>query len=194
MTTAYPLAWPPEYERTEEWEKRWWPNAPSTGLARDQLLDELDLSGAINVVISTNMRLRQDGQFHAGAGEPTDSGVAVYFTMGGDQRVMACDSYKKLRMNLRALALTIGDLRRIEKRGVNDFSKRVFEGFKALPESTGAAWWDVLGVSDKADDDTIKKAYRKLAKTAHPDTGGSVDEWLAINGAYQQALNRSAGA
>ena len=35
----------------------------------------------------------------------------------------------------------------------------------------------------------VKAAYRKLAKCAHPDRGGSHDEFLALQAAYEQALH-----
>ena len=48
--------------------------------------------------------------------------------------------------------------------------------------------YKILGVAEDADDDTIKKAYRKLAKENHPDaTGGDkrkTERFKEINEAY----------
>src|ERR687883_458642 len=48
--------------------------------------------------------------------------------------------------------------------------------------------YKILGVSEDADEDTIKKAYRKLAKENHPDaTGGDkrkTERFKDINEAY----------
>ena len=35
------------------------------------------------------------------------------------------------------------------------------------------AYYDILGVMKDADDNTIKKAFKKAALKAHPDKGGS---------------------
>jgi len=35
----------------------------------------------------------------------------------------------------------------------------------------------------------VKAAYRKLAKRAHPDRGGSHSEFLELQAAYEQALH-----
>ncbi len=46
--------------------------------------------------------------------------------------------------------------------------------------------YETLGVNKGANDDEIKKAYRKLAHKHHPDkTGGNADKFKEINAAYQ---------
>jgi len=54
--------------------------------------------------------------------------------------------------------------------------------------STGVSVIDpyvLLGVERDADDATIKAAYRKVAKSAHPDSGGDADQFAKLQLAYE---------
>lgn len=189
--TAYPLSWPLGYARTSPIDRRAWQDAASLkpGAARDSLLVELARTGATSVILSTNIPTRNDGVYYATAKEPTDPGVAVYFTLGGEQQVLCCDQYTKVSHNARAIALTVQQLRQISKRGVSDFLRRAFAGFKALPEQAPARdWWTVLDVPAYASWEQIRRAYREKAKFAHPDAGGSREQMHELNEA------RAAGA
>ena len=46
-------------------------------------------------------------------------------------------------------------------------------------------YYNILGVSHDADQDAIKKAFRKKARKAHPDAGGDEEEFKRINEAYE---------
>jgi DnaJ-class molecular chaperone len=43
----------------------------------------------------------------------------------------------------------------------------------------------VLKLPINSDMETVKKKFRELAKEMHPDTGGSIEEFLALYEAYE---------
>lgn len=92
MSSAYPLAWPQGWPKTE-WQKRKASSPFNTTFdrARRDLVNELRLLGATNVVISTNLPLRQDGYPYADAARRKidDPGVAVYFMLRKRPMTMA---------------------------------------------------------------------------------------------------------
>jgi hypothetical protein len=60
MIEAYPLQWPVGYKRTSRQQSGRFDT--SFGAARDKIVKELRLMGARDVIISTNVPLRQDGR------------------------------------------------------------------------------------------------------------------------------------
>jgi len=137
--------------------------------------------------------LRQDGYPRADARQPEDPGVAVYFTRKKKPVCFACDKFDRVWKNMRAIQRTIEAMRGIERWGSSQLLERAFQGFAALPERTGAAWWDVLGVSANASADEIRQAYRELARVRHPDAGGTHEGFVALQEALRMALQAVGG-
>lgn len=187
--TAFPLAWPAGWPRVSRRS-----NAPfqmSLSGARDHLMNELRLMGARYVVLSSNLTLRQDGLPYANQRQPEDPGVAVYFQWRGKQMTFACDRWAKVEDNVRAIGKTVEALRGIERWGASDMMERAFSAFEALPPPDGVvtlSCWDVLGIEPGAPRDQITAAYRRQARSAHPDQGGTREEWDRLQAAYEQAL------
>lgn len=187
MIEAYPLQWPIGYKR--EPFQRHARFDTSFGNARDKMVKELRLMGAKDVVISTNVPLRNDGLPYANFKSLQDTGVAVYFTYEKEQMVFCCDRWRKVEDNMQAICKTINSFRMMPEWGVSDMLKRAFTGFKTLPAATTAkSWWEILGVDKRTNKDAITKAYRNLAKMHHPDAGGSHHHFTELNAAYQQGL------
>ncbi|GIW67213.1 MAG: hypothetical protein KatS3mg096_081 [Candidatus Parcubacteria bacterium] len=46
-------------------------------------------------------------------------------------------------------------------------------------------YYQILGVPENADEETIKKAFRELAKKYHPDRGGDAEKFKKIIEAYR---------
>ncbi|MDQ3032636.1 MAG: J domain-containing protein [Myxococcota bacterium] len=63
---------------------------------------------------------------------------------------------------------------------------------RAVPASSVASLWTVLGVEPRASVEEIKRAFRKRALTTHPDHGGDPAAFRALHGAYERALIRRA--
>ncbi len=48
--------------------------------------------------------------------------------------------------------------------------------------------FEILGVKPNATKDEVKRAFRKKAYAAHPDRGGSNDEMIKVNAAYEAII------
>ncbi|PKI82294.1 hypothetical protein MVES1_003292 [Malassezia vespertilionis] len=65
-----------------------------------------------------------------------------------------------------------------------DLYQRLAKAQKLLKQSNSKDYYKVLGVARDADERTIKKAYRRLAREHHPDKGGSQEKMAEINEAF----------
>lgn len=188
MIEAYPLTWPDGWPRRNRWQRNSSKYEVTFIRARDELMRELSAGRAKHVVISSNVPLRRDGIPLANMREPEDPGVAVYWDdKHSKPRVIACDVWRTVRENLRAVGLAYASLRQIERTGASELLERAFAGFARLPAAQSC--WDILGVQPGASRDAINERYRELARVHHPDRGGSNETMARINAAYREALS-----
>lgn len=187
---AFPLQWPEGWPRTSQWKRgssRFGKNLGFNQITK--LQNELRLLGARNVVISSNVPLRQDGLPYATETKRRydDPGVAVYFTLKGKALSMARDCYNTPWENIRSLILAIDAIRSIERHGGSTMMERAFSGFAAIaPPDWKKPWREVFGV--KPDwRGNITELYRDKAKLRHPDSGGSDTLMAELNVAYEEA-------
>ena len=195
ITEASPLHWPSGWQRTRSPKRSSFGvgnSKPSIARATDNLLRQLRIMGATAPVLSSNLRLKNDGTPYSNQREPDDRGIAVYFTYQGQQRVIACDSYDRCACNIFAIAKTVDAMRAIDRWGCSEILARAFTGFTALPQSASdshhEAWWEVLGVDKTCSEATLKKAYRDLAKVYHPDIGGGNDYFQVVKESYETGM------
>lgn len=189
---AYPLQWPAGKARTEDPQpSRFGTNSWSTqkrislNRAIQGLLDELDLLGAINEIISSNLKLRQDGLPYSNQRAPEDTGIAVYFDLPNDRGktrpvCMSCDRWEKQACNVWSIAKCVGALRGLDRWGGGDMVHAAFTGFIALPAPIATQWWYVLGYRSESSalEGEFEKRAKSLIQKHHPRTDrGDGDEW-----------------
>lgn len=223
--TAYPLAWPDGWPRTPSHLRAdgvqfkagdaWVPDSSTPhgrryvgkrsvtfDRARKLLAAELERLGVAkdSIVLSTNLKLRNDGEPYAGEADRkmSDPGIAVYFKYKGKPMVMATDRFQKIAANARSLGLAIEAMRQLERHGGGTMMERAFTGFLALPSpiAAGRHWRSVLGfgADEKVSADEVKQRYRALAAERHQDVAGGSDSAMAeLNAARAQALEAVGG-
>lgn len=189
-----PLEWPARQARTERPIRsrfgRGYYDKPTIAAATSFLKGEIERLGASNAVVSTDLRLRQDGLPYSNQREPEDQGVAVYFDVEGQRSVIAIDRYDRIACNIYAVARTIEALRQIDRDGGPSILAAATSGFRALPESgSGEPWWEVLGVRQGDSAELVKRAHRHRCRMCHPDAGGDPERWAALQEAWRQACD-----
>lgn len=189
-TESYPLAWPAGKPVTRNSVRSPFGRNHTVASGIDEIRRNLKLMGGRNVVVTSNLPMRNDGQPSGSASvrEGASRGVAVYWTVDNTPHVMACDTYWRVECNMRAIALSLEAMRGIERWGAVQ-AAQMFQGFQALPPGTGEVpeaqrpWREVLGGDagwpdglSPEDELVIAKArYKAAIKKVHPDAGAGAD-------------------
>lgn len=193
-TRAYPLYWPEGWPRAHSHQvKRARFGDHSVAEGRRVVTDQVRLFGGRDLIISSNLELRLDGNPRSNQRQPADRGVAIFFRRGEDM-ALACDIYTTVEDNLWALCRTLDALRQIERDGSPSLINRAFKGFAQLPDPDARRWFEVLEVSEQSTNEAIREAYFRLAKKYHPDNKetGNQELFRQVQQAYELAMGRGA--
>jgi hypothetical protein len=175
---------------------------------------ELNHLGARNIALQIALRpedIRLDGQPRANAKPAAHPGVILSFekfVWSGKynergQRMgkyapysMPCDAFTDWESNLRAIALSLEALRKVDRYGVTQSGEQ-YTGWAALPVASNSGECEmaaqfmsehsgVMLAPHNTDADALKRAYRIAASRLHPDApGGSNELFVRLKQAYE---------
>lgn len=172
------------YRPLERWDRRGAgsrPHSPFKAAYTDtiNLLErECRLLGARNVVVELAIRetdLRLDGKPYAGM-RPEHPGVTVSFDSKHGPLKYTADKFATWQENLRALALGLEALRKVDRYGMTSRGEQ-YTGWKALPSGEAT-------LRDRGEELIREYGGERAALMAtHPDRGGDPEEFAAVQAA-----------
>jgi hypothetical protein len=104
---------------------------------------------------------------------PDDPGFVLRWSKDGEQFAVACDKYRRLRDNARAVYLWVRETRkrgtRPVKTGDTEFAAARLPSGEEDAVVAEVPPHEVLGVARDADRDAVEDAYRERVQETHPD-------------------------
>lgn len=190
--------WPGEL--TKSYERRSSPFGSGYTATLDLLERELEHLKAKDVVLELALReadIRQDGRPRSNAKPPDHPGVVVSFDSKHGPLRYATDVFRNWHANLRAIALGLEALRKVERYGITKRGEQ-YAGWKQL-EATASSSTDARGfLCDLVDERTSSEdvdpemleddqLVRIARRVSHPDAaGGSHDLFLKVQAAAER--------
>jgi hypothetical protein len=158
------------------------------------LFREAGKLGARGLVLQVDISeryIRTDGLPYANARYGSNPGVIVSFESNHGPLRYATDAYTEWQDNLRAIALSLEALRAVDRYGVSKRGEQ-YTGWKALPAGVSgfgtaeaALRWMREQIPSADATSSPRLMYRNLARTLHPDAGGSAEDWDRLDSARQ---------
>lgn len=183
--------------RTDPTDRRRSPFDSSYVSTLDLLERELAHLRAHNVVIQVIVdpsQIRNDGLLRTITAIKDPAVIVSFSSSGGDEYSYPCDTFTDYPSNLRAIALALEALRKVDRYGVTRRGEQ-YQGFRALPppdepapvmsvEQAAEFIGSLTGVPAStmlADRDLFDMTFKLASKRVHPDTAnGSHDQFVKL--------------
>lgn len=115
MLTSFPLDWISKKPRTLAFRRSKSQFKVSFKVAKEELIEQLLMLEAKNIVLSSNTVTRHNGLPYNNRDEPDDPGVVVYFTIFKKDYAIGCDKWDRVKDNIRAISKYLEGLSAIGK-------------------------------------------------------------------------------
>jgi hypothetical protein len=193
--TSGEVDWPRQFERTVPAERS---TTSKFSVTFHEALEDIEAEllgrvGADDWRVSTAAPHRKSDGFPYADANPTDPAVVIRWSKDGEQYAVASDYYDDWRDNARAIGLYIREKRKMSDRpvttGQSEFSTA------RLPSGDGKEIvaepppHEVLDVAPDAPESVVRAAAREKTKVAHPDQGGSTEEFQRVKRAEEAMLD-----
>jgi hypothetical protein len=119
----------------------------------------------------------------------SEAKVTVDFVLRGDAVSLSCGAQRRYFENFRVLYYAVEAMRMNELRGLTNIMRDAYAQLSAPSKERDP--FEVLGVRSDAPVGVAEAAYRELAKSAHPDMGGSTERMQALNAAIEAVRGRA---
>lgn len=146
---------------------------------------ELEQLGADDVLLQmevTKRDIRNDGWIRADA-RPKGPGIILTFESKHGPLSYPCDTFTDWQANVRAVALSLEALRKVDRYGVTRRGEQ-YSGFTRLAAKIDGGPHEVLAKHSGLTEDEVradpKRAYRRAAMNTHPDRGGSGSDFSDV--------------
>lgn len=188
------LDWPAGFERTPARRRtKGRKFQASLGQTTEELVTEMDRLAPSSWRASTasgGRYVKSNGLPKHNA-NPDDPGFVLRWTKDGEQFAVACDSYTRLKDNVRSVYLWVHETRMRGTRpvvtGESEFAAaRLPAGDDPVAADPPAH--EVLEVAPDASDAVVEAAFRERVKEAHSDQGGSTAEMKRVKRARDALL------
>lgn len=169
-------------------EKGWTKSGVDWSSTTELLERELRMLGGEDVILQMEVGesdIRLDGWIRANA-RPRGPGVILSFESDHGPLSYPCDTFTDWQANVRAIALALEALRKVSRYGVGQHGEQ-YRGWKALPATISGGPHAVLARHAGVSEDDVRrdaaKVYRRAARSAHPDAGGTAEAWNEVQDA-----------
>jgi len=190
------IDWPAGWERTDDYHRQSGSKfQASLADTTSEIAAEMDRMGVDEWRASTGSggAYTKSNGLPKHTANPDDPGFVLRWSKDEEQFAVACDKYRRLRDNARAVYLWVHETRMRSNRpvqtGEDEFAAARLPSGEDDAVAADPPPHEVLEVAEDAPEAIVEGAYRAKVQDVHPDKGGSREAFERVQRAREAILD-----